>query len=78
MPLRGGSLLVLAIPGVVLGVVEPASCHAGIDGRAVRGKGLGDVGTPVGRLSNNAFSDFISCCSSLRDCVWCSLFLSII
>lgn len=64
----GDSVMMLLTPGVVLMPVEPASCQAGIVGRGIGGKGLGEGdGTPVGRLSNKTFSDFTSCCNSLRD-----------
>lgn len=57
-----------------------ASCHDGIDGRPTKlGTGDGDGAAKLGpRLSRSAFSDFSSCCSSPRDCVWFSLFFSII
>ena len=46
---------------------EPASCHAGIEGLG----GMIGVEMPEGvtgpRLSNNAFSDLSSCCSSASD-----------
>ena len=46
---------------------EPASCHAGIEGLG----GMIGVETPDGvtgpRLSNNAFNDLSSCCSSASD-----------
>jgi hypothetical protein len=68
MPVAGDPIAeVPVVPGFVLAAVEPASCQAGIDGGTARGRGLGDDGVPIGRLSNKAFNDFTSCCKSLRD-----------
>lgn len=85
LPLPSGTGIEIPVAGVALAMTPglllllvPLSCQAGIEGRAIGGKGLGDEGMPVGRLSNKAFKDFTSCCNSLRDCVWCSLFLSTI
>lgn len=53
------------------------NCHEGIEG--LPGVGKGDGGKVVGpRLSKRALRDFNSCCNSARDCVWLSLFFSII
>lgn len=65
-------------PGLLAVVDEPPSCQAGIEGRAIGATGFGDDDMPAGRLSSKVFKDFTSCCNSLRDCVWCSLFLSTI
>jgi hypothetical protein len=71
-------LLTVAL-SLVLGDA-PASCHAGIVGRPSTGSGeegvLLDIVGP--RLSRRALRDLSSCCSSARDCVWLSLFRSII
>ena len=66
--------------GCTEGVVEGelASCHAGMDGRPVRGRGDTGVLVVGPRLSSRAFSDFNSCCSSARDIFCDSLFFSII
>lgn len=58
----------------------PASCQDGIDGRPTKlGTGDGDGVAKLGpRLRRSAFNDLSSCCSSPRDCVWFSLFFSII
>jgi hypothetical protein len=66
--------------GCTEGVVEGelASCHAGMDGRPVRGRGDAGVLMVGPRLSSSAFSDFNSCWSSARDMFWDSLFFSII
>lgn len=57
-----------------------ASCHEGIEGRPTKlGTGEGEGLVKLGpRLKSNAFNDLSSCCSSPSDCVWFSLFFSII
>ena len=65
----------LFVCGVLL-----ANCHAGIEGLPNR-EGRGDAGvldTAGPRLRSKVFRDLSSCCNSLRDWFWESLFFSII